>query len=190
MAFEMLKAVVATRFDHQPAGAVFLLRLAVIEHLIAGLQQHQQILGTRQRLDLPGAQRVQMARLDHRDLASVVVGLGAEQVIAPQPGPHRRIDQHRAGTALSGQPGGVETAHGAAHQVYRVGQRREFGFELRHGDIRVGAQKGTAEGDFRVLGGQPGCGLLRLLGLRRTVEAVDIKQGSHGCPGLVRGAEL
>ena len=114
-------------------AGVFVHRVAVVEHLVAGLDQQPVALRPADRGHLERTQLVDVAAGEFEALAGIHVVLGADIGAEFERGDHGRIDQHRLQVVVFGEPGGVVAAERAAD----------------HGGRQAGGA-GAGDGGFRV----------------------------------------
>src|SRR5688572_24872633 len=167
---EALQAVIAA-LDHDLLGArVARHRLAVIEHLVAGLDQ-QQITSRRD------ARHEELLPLREVGLGEFVGLAGMKVLLRPEVGAQadmrvdRRIDQHRLQAVLLGEVRGVEAAQRGADQADVP--HWEF---LNLADRIVRQRRQRRAGEFHALLLRIALHHLRLMRLGRGVKPVQIDE--------------
>src|SRR5688572_21554309 len=165
-----LQAMVPAGNDELLGAGVTLHRLAIVEHLIARLDDQQVAL----RRDAGQVELFPLAQVRLRELvrlAGVKVGLGAEVGAQADMGIDGRIDQHRFQAVLFREVRGIEAAEG------RTDQRGVFSDQWLNGFQRIsGKRRQSRTGELGLQTALAHVALhdLRLVRARRGVEPVEV----------------
>src|SRR5215831_14952183 len=161
-------------FDHDlPRAGVLPDRLAVVEHLVARLDEQQIALRVNRRC----IERLPLFEVLARKLvllAGVEVALEAEIALEIPLRLDRGIDEHRSQAVLLDEIGRVETAERTANERHRTPRLQDLALDERDRLGRSGRKLRAGEPVTEPALGQVALQRLRLVRLRRAVEAVKV----------------
>src|SRR5262247_1782775 len=161
-------------FDHDlPRTRVLPHRLAVVEHLVARLDEQQIALRVNGwHIEPAPLLEVRVRQLVF--LAGIKVALDTEIALEISLRLHRRVDEHRPQVVLLDEIGRVETAERTADERHHTPRLQEFALDERDRVARPGRELRTGEPVTQPALGEVALKRLRLVRLRGAVEAVEI----------------